>query len=84
MNTQAKTAKSARNAKPFLIGGITLIVAIWIGVFTALAVIQPDIRTKAVILAAGAGATELILYAGAAWFGVTLFQRFRNFIRFRK
>ncbi len=84
MNTQAKTAKSARNAKPFLIGGITLIVAIWIGVFTALAVIQPDIRTKAVILASGAGATELILYAGAAWFGVTLFQRFRNFIRFRK
>jgi hypothetical protein len=84
MNTAAKTNKPARSRKAFLAAGIALIIAIWIGVFTALAVLQPDIRTKAVIVASGAGATELILYVGAAWFGVTLFQRLRSFIRFRK
>ncbi len=81
MNTKIESPKPVRNNKPFVIGGVVLIVAIWIGVFAALATLEPDLRTKALILAGGAGATELILYAGAAWFGVKLFQRFRPFTR---
>jgi hypothetical protein len=84
MNTVTKTTKPTRSRKAILVTGIVLIVAIWIATFAAIAIMQPDIKTRMLIAAAGAGATELILYAGAAWFGVTLFQRFRSFIRFRK
>ncbi|GEM_PF-2967348 len=84
MNTETKTANTTRKTKPFIIAGVTLITAIWVAVFAALAILQPDLRTKALIVAGGAGATELILYAGAAWFGINLFQRFRSFIRMRR
>ena len=84
MTTDSKTTNTTRNTGPFLVGGVILIAAIWIGVFATLAILQPGFRTKALILAGGAGATELILYIGAAWLGINLFQRLRSFVGMRR
>ncbi|TIX49695.1 hypothetical protein [Alteraurantiacibacter aquimixticola] len=79
MTTNSKT----RTNKLALIIGGAIIAAIWLATFAALALMQPDLKTRMVILAVGAGSTELVLYAGAAWFGINIFNRFRSFLRHR-
>ncbi|GAA0272439.1 hypothetical protein GCM10009127_10990 [Alteraurantiacibacter aestuarii] len=69
---------TVRNKKFFLITGASLIATIWVGVFATLAIMQPALKTRLLILAAGAGATELIAYAGAAWFGINVFKHIRG------
>lgn len=81
MSSNTEAAKPTSKSKIFLYAATALIAAIWVGVFATLAIFQPTLRTKALILAGGAGATELIVYAGAAWFGVNLFKAMRAKLR---
>lgn len=78
MSTKTFSKKTA------IIIGVALIAAIWIGTFTAMAIMQPDLKTRMLIMAGGAAATELVLYVGAAWFGINLFQTLRTKWRARK
>jgi hypothetical protein len=64
--------------KSVLIIGFGLIATIWIATFAAMAIMQPDLKTRMLIMAGGAGATELVIYIGAAWFGVNLYKHIRS------
>jgi hypothetical protein len=78
-------ATTDRNTKKtFLIAAGALIAAIWAGVFAAIVILQPALKTRMMIAAVGAGSTELIIYIGAAWFGVNLYKHIRSKLAARR
>lgn len=72
------------NPRTLLAIAIGLLIVVWAAVFGSLVMFQPDLRTKALILGAGAVATELLFYLGAGVFGITAFKKIRDKLRFRR
>ena len=78
------TTTERNKKKTFLIAAAALIGVIWASVIAALVIFQPAIKTKMLIVAIGAGSTELIIYVGAAWFGVNIYKHIRSKLNARR
>jgi hypothetical protein len=63
---------------------IVLLVAIWASVIGAFILLEPDTTQRALILGAGAVATEILFYIGAGYFGISAFGRIRDKLAMRR
>jgi len=69
--------RNSRLRRITAIAAITIVILAWTGVAVTLLLFEPNVATRATILVAAAILTELMLWVGAAFLGVTLFDRFR-------
>lgn len=69
--------RNPRLRRSVAIAAVAIVVLAWMGVAVTLFLFEPNVATRAAILVAAAVLTELMIWAGAAFLGVTMFDRFR-------
>ncbi len=69
--------RNPRLRRSVAIAAVAIVIIAWTGVAVTLSLLEPNVATRAAILVAAAVLTELMIWAGAAFLGVTMFDRFR-------
>jgi NhaP-type Na+/H+ or K+/H+ antiporter len=69
--------RNPRLRRSVAIAAVATVILTWTGVAVTLFLFEPNVATRAAILVAAAVLTELMVWVGAAFLGVTLFDRFR-------
>lgn len=69
--------RNPRLRRSVAIAAAAIVILAWTGVAATFFLFEPDVAARAAILAAAAVLTELMFWVGAAFLGVTIFDRFR-------
>lgn len=69
--------RNPRLRRSVAIAAVAIVILAWTGVAVTLFLFEPNVATRAAILVAAAVLTELMIWAAAAFLGVTMFDRFR-------